>query len=324
MTTIEGRAKWGARPARGRSPLASTRGVKGHYTGGHVNVATLTDHEMCRAAVRGIQTGHMDGNGWNDIGYSMIVCNHDVAMIGRGADTLPAANGPGLNSGHYAILVLVGTSGVTKMTDNMKRAFHGARSWLRDNGAAGPEIKGHRDGYATSCPGPSVYSWITSGAKLPPDSTPTPTPEPEDHEMDYSAFGYNGDPVPIPAGEWFNVPWDTEYADPYSSHVGEGETVLMGEPCLYTLEFGATLAGLAASTRVLVRTAEYRYDGTVAPPVDVLEEQGDPTPHMIEAEGLVHHAATGSVQDGRKLRLQVKSPVAATLTRARVRLLSQR
>lgn len=326
MTTIESRATWGARPSRGSSFLASTRGVKGHYTGGAVSSGTLTDHAKCRAAVRGIQNGHMDGNGWNDIGYSMIVCDHDVAMIGRGPKVLPAANGPGLNSGHYAILVLVGTSGVTSITDNMKRAFHGARTYLRTHGAAGTEIKGHRDGYATDCPGPSVYPWITSGAKLPTGSTPTPapTPEPEDTEMDYGAYGYNGDPVAVPAGAWFNVPWDTEYADPYGSHSGEGQTVLAGEPCLYTLEFGATLTGLPAGTRVLVQTAEYHYDGTATPPVDVLDEEGDPTPHMIEVEGLVHHSAVGSVQDGRKLRVQIKTPVAATLTRARVRLLSQR
>lgn len=331
MTTIESRATWGARPSRGSSFLGSTRGVKGHYTGGAVSSGTLTDHEKCRAAVRGIQNGHMDGNGWNDIGYSMIVCDHGVAMIGRGPKVLPAANGPGLNSGHYAILVLVGTSGVIRMTDNMKRAFHGARAYLQTHGAAGPEIKGHRDGYATSCPGSSVYPWITSGAALPgatpapaPTPTPTPVPTPEAHTVDYSAFGFNGPAVPVPAGEWFNVPWPVEYSDPYGSHSGEGSTVLAGEPCLYTLEFGATLAGLPAGTRVLVQTAEYRYDGTATPPVDRLEEEGDPTPHMIELEGLVHHSAVGSVQDGRKLRLQIKTPVAATLTRARVRLLSQR
>jgi len=327
MTAIESRATWGARASRGTSFLASTKGVKAHYTGGHVNPATLTDHNACRAAVRGIQNGHMDGNGWNDIGYSMIVCNHDVAMIGRGANVLPAANGPGLNSGHYAILVLVGTSGVTTMTNNMKRAFHGARNWLRSNGSAGKEIKGHRDGYATSCPGASVYSWITSGAPLPGGTPPTPppTPEPEEPRMDYGAFGYSGNPaISIPANTWTNVRWDTEYADPYGSHSGTGESILLGDPSQYTLEFGATLSGVPAGTVVYTRTAEYRYDGTATPPVDVLEEVGDPTPNVIDSLGTVHHAAVGHVQDGRKLRLQIFSPVAATLTRARVRYLAQR
>ncbi len=327
MTTIESRATWGARASRGTSFLASTKGVKGHYTGGHVNPATLTDHDACRAAVRGIQNGHMDGNGWNDIGYSMVVCNHDVAMIGRGDNVLPAANGPGLNSGHYAILVLVGTSGVTTMTDNMKRAFHGARDWLRANGSAGKEIKGHKDGYATSCPGPSVYSWITSGAPLPGGGTPTPppTPEPGEDTMDYGAFGYSGVPAhSVAANTWTDIPWDTEYDDPYSSHSGAGTSVLLGDPSQYTLEFGATLSNLPAGTVVYIRTAEYRYDGTATPPVDVLEEVGDPTPNVISSENTIHHAAVGHVQDGRKLRLQILSPVATSITRARVRYLAQR
>lgn len=327
MTVIESRASWGARASRGTSYLASTRGVKGHYTGGYVNPATLTDHEACRAAVRGIQNGHMDGNGWSDIGYSMIVCNHDRAMIGRGAHVLPAANGPGLNAGHYAILVLVGTSRVTTITDNMKRAFHGARDYLRSNGSAGTEIKGHKDGYATDCPGPSVYPWITSGAPLPGGTPPTPPPDPEPEEpnMDYGAFGYSGAPAfPIPANTWIDVPWDTEYDDPYSSHSGTGQSVLLGDPSEYTLEFGATLSGVPAGTVVYARTAEYRYDGTATPPADVLEEVGDPTASVIGSENTVHHAAVGHVQDGRKLRLQIFSPVAAALTRARVRYLAQR
>src|SRR5690606_40041853 len=69
---------------------------------------------------------YMDGNGWADIAYSMWVCNHTAGM-GRGPGVLTAANGPGLNADHYSILFLVGTSGVTKPTDNMKRHFHEAR-----------------------------------------------------------------------------------------------------------------------------------------------------------------------------------------------------
>lgn len=318
--TIESRSSWGARSPKSRSTVSGTRGVKAHYTGGRVDPATLTDHARCRAAVRGIQNGHMDGNGWADIAYSMIVCDHAV-MVGRGPNVLTAANGPGLNAGHYSILFLVGTSGVVQPTDNMKRHFHEARDYLRRNGGAGTEIKGHRDGYATSCPGDPIYAWIRAGAPLP--SGPKPDPEPED-EMKYGAFGYNGDPVEVPANEWFPVPFDTEYADPFGSHEGRQETVLIGEPCVYTLEGAVTLKGLPAGTLVHVMTAEYRYNRNVQPPVDELVEKGDPTPYRVELDGVLHHAAVGHVQEGRKLRLVVKTPVPATLVRARVRYLAQR
>ncbi|MEV0151579.1 MULTISPECIES: peptidoglycan recognition family protein [unclassified Nonomuraea] len=330
MTRIESRATWGARPGRGSSYLGSTRGVKGHYTGGYVNPATLTDHEKCRAAVRGIQNGHMDSNGWNDIGYSMIVCNHDVAMIGRGAHVLPAANGPGLNSGHYAILVLVGNTGVTQMTDNMRRAFHGARDFLRANGNAGAEIKGHRDGYSTDCPGPSVYAWITGGAKLPSGSTPDPAPhdEPKEKDMDYGSFGLSSSSArDLPGNTWVSVPMDTEYADPYGDHSGTGESILLGEPSQYGLSAVVELSGVPVGTPVSLRCAEFQYDSTATPPVDRLKEEGWETTQLLPESGRVGFSDVGHVQEGRKLRVQVKVHASGTgykISGARLKYLAQR
>src|SRR5690606_20045753 len=37
---------------------------------------------------------------------------------------------------------------------------------LRRHGAGG-EIKGHRDGYATACPGGPLYAWVQKGAPRP-------------------------------------------------------------------------------------------------------------------------------------------------------------
>ncbi|MGI5155837.1 hypothetical protein [Microbispora sp. CA-102843] len=308
MTTIEPRSVWGARPTRGTSHLGSTRGVKAHYTGGRVDPATLTDHAKCRAAVRAIQNQHMDANGWNDIGYSMVACDHAV-MIGRGPHVLPAANGPGLNSGHYAILVLVGTSGVTTMTDNMKRNFHAARDYLRQHGAAGTEIKRHRDGYSTDCPGANVSAWVTSGAKLPNGTSPTPEPADEptkEKDMDYGSFGLSqASARNIPGNAWVSVPMDTEYADPYGNHSGTGESILIGEPSQYVLEAAVELAGVPAGTPVSLRTAEFRYDNSATPPVDRMEEAGWEHTVPLPESGRVQFSAVGHVQDGRKLRVQV-------------------
>jgi hypothetical protein len=49
---------------------------------------------------------------------------------------------------------------------------------LRKHGA-GNEIKGHRDGYATACPGGPLYAWVQKGAPRPASTQPpTPTYEP--------------------------------------------------------------------------------------------------------------------------------------------------
>lgn len=328
MAVIESRSVWGGRKSRGTSYLASTRGVKAHYTGGKVDPATLTDHSRCRAAVRGIQNGHMDGNGWNDIGYSMVVCNHAV-MIGRGPHVLPAANGAGLNSGHYAILVLVGTSGVTKITDAMKRNFHAARDYLRQYGGAGAEIKRHKDGYATSCPGPDISAWVAAGAPLPGGQAPSPAPKPpKEKDMDYGSFGLSSSSArDLPGNVWTAVPMDTEFADPYGHHSGVGETVLLGEPAQYSLSAVVQLEGVPAGTLVSLRSAEFRYDKSATPPVDRLEEAGWEYTVPCPPNGRVGFSDHGHVQEGRKLKVQIKvhaSGEGYRITGARLKYLAQR
>lgn len=174
------RKAWGARrPKASPSYLGSTKGVKVHYTGGKEDARMLTDHARCVARVKSIQNGHMDGNGWNDVGYSALVCAHGDVFVGRGPHALPAANGEGLNSGHYAVCALVGNAGVTKPTDAMLNGIRDAIDWLRREGRAGSEIKGHRDGYSTDCPGPVLYAWVRKGAPRPGGKpSPSPTPRP--------------------------------------------------------------------------------------------------------------------------------------------------
>lgn len=318
---IESRADWGSRPYD-TSWLASTRGVKAHYTGGNVPPATLTDHARCRELLRAFEAQHR-AQGWNGLGYSMWVCNHTAGM-GRGPHALPAANGPGLNSGHYAILFLVGNSGVTDPTDAMKRNFYEARQYLIDRGNAGPEIRLHRDGYSTDCPGPSISTWVRAGAPLPPAGNPASAPPRPSTggSVHYSSFGLDEkDAYSIPPGTWVDVKFREEYADPDGDHIaGLNPSILNGDPSIYSLSAGAELSGAIGG--VEMRVVEVRYSAG-PPPVDTVVEAGIPS---VSAGELAHHAAVGSVQEGRKLRVQVRhhasSPV--TLTRARVQLITQR
>lgn len=162
------RAGWGARPASSNlTYLQSARGVKVHYMGSYVDPRIAADHSRCAALIRQVQAGHMDANGWNDIGYSFICCPHGDVYEGRGLHRLPAANGPGLNQGHYAVLALLGNAGLTQPTDAMLDGIREAVTYCRNRGQAGTEIKGHRDGYNTDCPGGPLYAWIQAGAPRP-------------------------------------------------------------------------------------------------------------------------------------------------------------
>jgi len=169
------RAEWHARSPKGAyTRVTSAKGVKVHYTGGRVDPRIVDDHRRCVDAVQAIQDHHMDGNGWLDIGYSMVGCPHRKVFVGRGAQHLCAANGPGLNAGHYAVLGLVGNAGLVVPPPGVLHAILDAIGYLREHGGAGKEIKGHRDGYPTECPGDQLYAWVKAGAPRPGSEHPTP------------------------------------------------------------------------------------------------------------------------------------------------------
>lgn len=146
--------------------------------------------------------------------------------------------------------------------------------------------------------------------------------------MDYSSFGLDADDgYPVPPNAWTDVKLREEYADPGDDHIpGLNPSILRGDPSIYALEAGLTLSG-AYGTSVQVRTVETRHSAG-PPAVDEIVEVGDPSTTYPTVEEHVHHSAIGSVQEGRKLRIQVRhttpedTPV--ILTRARVRVLFQK
>ncbi|WP_405149420.1 N-acetylmuramoyl-L-alanine amidase [Sphaerisporangium sp. NBC_01403] len=174
------RKDWGARAPRGSyTTITWTKGVKVHYTGGRVDPGIANDHAKCVAMVKSFQSYHMDGNGWLDLAYSMVACPHRKVFVGRGPGHLTAANGPGMNTGHYSVLGLIGNSGLVEPPDDMLHGILDAIAYLREHGGAGNEIKGHRDGYSTDCPGGPLYAWVRRGAPRPGGSAPAPKPDPE-------------------------------------------------------------------------------------------------------------------------------------------------
>ncbi|MFF4746780.1 N-acetylmuramoyl-L-alanine amidase [Streptomyces sp. NPDC001268] len=192
------RAEWGARPYRtpGGATLYSRarRGVKVHYLG---SAYEDRPHTACAAYVRKLQDSHMDGNGWSDIGYSFVVCTHGYVYEGRGLKRRNSANGnTTLNEQDYAVCFLVGSSGLTKPTDAQLDGGRDAIDYCRKEGPAGTWIGGHRDGYATACPGEVLYAWVKKGAPR-PASAPVPS---------QPAPAQPAPTAPVPAGEDGDMP----------------------------------------------------------------------------------------------------------------------
>ncbi|MFJ6572112.1 N-acetylmuramoyl-L-alanine amidase [Streptomyces sp. NPDC091292] len=163
-------------PASQAPAQAGTKGVKVHYEGSPVSTELLKDHDACVAEVKAIRAAHLANKkeNYSDIAYNYLACPHGYLFEGRGTGRRTGANGDqALNRGHYAICALVGSAGLTQPTDAMLSAVRDGIELLRRNGA-GDEIKGHRDGYATSCPGEALYAWVRKGAPRPNATAPAP------------------------------------------------------------------------------------------------------------------------------------------------------
>ncbi|MFJ3601939.1 peptidoglycan-binding protein [Streptomyces anulatus] len=163
-------------PTSAAPTQTTTKGVKVHYLGSPVSTKLLADHGECLALWKGIRRSHLanKAEGYSDVAYNYAACPHGYLLEGRGLRRRTGANGnQALNIAHYAIVGLVGSSGLTEPTEAMLSAIRDGIDLHRNNGA-GNEIKGHRDGYATACPGGPLYAWVKKGAPRPAEDDDEP------------------------------------------------------------------------------------------------------------------------------------------------------
>jgi len=285
------RGKWGARNPTGSYGWMppTPKGVKVHYTGGYVDPRLLSDHDRCISAVQGIQRGHMNGNGWIDIGYSFVVCPHRKVFEGRGLGHLPAANGAGLNSGHYAVLGLVGNSGLTEPNQGMIAGIRDAIAYIRKHGGAGKEIKGHRDGYSTDCPGGPLYRLVCNGTFEPTNQ--------DDDMPSYLSLG--GKDIELPSEKWTTLQFEEEFADPDHMHAdGRYPSFLTGK-CRFVATVVAKISGLPAGVEGQIRLYEVDQDNE--------RQKVYPIQEWVASAGntFVHHCSVGTVENGQKLRAEL-------------------
>lgn len=329
MTTIISRKAWGAdRLGNQFQRMTDIYGVTIHWNGPGMGNYT---HGSCDDRIRGMQSFHIHGNGWNDIGYNFIVCRHGDIYEGRGLHAVGAHAGEshiGGNSHWYGVQAMIGTGDT--ITPELLLGLDRAVKYCRSNGDAGSRVNGHRNHHSTDCPGDKLYAWVQKGMPLGVAPKP-PLPVPTEEDMDYSSFG-NSDksPTEVPANEWTDVQFDTEYADPTNGHGSTGPTVLLGSR-QYTLnasvEFRQSDMGDLSDNVVQMRVAEFKYVPASGDKkaIDELVEQGDPQNTILERDQKASLTAVGHVNDGRKLRVQVRHHLVgpATIVGARCTILSQ-
>ena len=161
------------------------RGVAVHYTGSSAALgpsATVALSARRLEDERRFHTGAPpSGRGWSDIAYGTAIDQAGNVFDARGHAFRSAANGSSVtNAGYGAVTILIGVGDTP--SDAAIQAFrewrHGV--WLRDFPKA-TAVVGHRDLYATECPGGPLYSLVRLGTLA---ARPTPTASEEDMPLD--------------------------------------------------------------------------------------------------------------------------------------------
>jgi N-acetylmuramoyl-L-alanine amidase-like protein len=158
-------AEWGARPPRQAVTTLSVRPrrIIFHHTAGHVpNLSTGETYAEALRYARSIQAYHMDRNGWIDSGHNFLVTRGGFILEGRHRSRelvqkgkmVVSAHCPGQNDQPGIEHEHVDPEAMTPI---QHEAAVWLAAWICRHAEIDPsEIKGHRDYYATACPG-SLY-----------------------------------------------------------------------------------------------------------------------------------------------------------------------
>ncbi|MUL41300.1 N-acetylmuramoyl-L-alanine amidase [Streptomonospora sp. PA3] len=146
---IVDRSEWGARPPRNREYVswdARTEFIVHHSAG------------PTTQSVRAIQDFHMDGRGWSDIGYNMLVDDSGTAYEGRGW-LVVGAHAVGHNRSGIGVCYI----GQNNPTPAAKAAVRALYDEACERAGRRLAAKGHRDVNETTCPGDELHTWVRDG-----------------------------------------------------------------------------------------------------------------------------------------------------------------
>ncbi|MEU3265124.1 peptidoglycan recognition protein family protein [Streptomyces bacillaris] len=163
--TIVSRKSWGAKPWNGNPASVSlSRRTEFfvHYHGG------VPAHSTGVAVPREVEKIHL-ANGWAGTGYNFMVDQNGVIYEGRGWDR-QGAHCPDHNVSGLGVYVAIG--GDQKPSDKALASVRALYDEACKRTGKTLSKKGHKDGFATACPGKHLYQWVKDGMPAPKSPAP--------------------------------------------------------------------------------------------------------------------------------------------------------
>lgn len=229
------------------------------------------------AIVRGIEVYHVEGNGWNDIGYNFLVDRFGTVYEGRGGGidkNVVGAHAEGFNTGTVGI-ALIGNFMTQTPPKAMQDALVRLLAWRLDVAHVDPlstvvytsggnakfksgklvtlrAISGHRDTGPSECPGNDAYALLPAIAKrvaatgLPKLYSPT-------------VAGALGGTIRFQARLSSSLPWTVTIADQLGQTVASGS----GRGPLVDWTWSSLVAGKGAFTWTISAPGTRPATGTI-------------------------------------------------------------
>ncbi|XP_038059251.1 peptidoglycan recognition protein 1-like [Patiria miniata] len=156
------RDEWNARDPKARVDMVNPLGFAVvHHTAG----SECTTPDDCAQEVRNMQNYHMDGHGWDDIGYNLVIGGDERVYIGRGWDTVGAHAGSTFFNQNSVGITIIGDYTNKLPTDGVLRVLKQLLVCGVESGHLTEQylLRGHRDvreSGPTACPGDTLYPEI--------------------------------------------------------------------------------------------------------------------------------------------------------------------
>ncbi|WP_329317156.1 peptidoglycan-binding protein (plasmid) [Streptomyces sp. NBC_01278] len=162
------RAQWGAQPWNG-TPNSVSLSRRTEFFVHHDGEDPIT--RTGYAIMRAIEATHLS-EGWSGVGYNFVVDQAGNAYEGRGWN-YQGAHCPDHNVSGIGVQVAIGGDQTPSAAAlSTCRALYEEACERAGRTLA---MKGHRDGFATECPGTKLYAWVQAGMPA-DDYTPAPGP----------------------------------------------------------------------------------------------------------------------------------------------------